>query len=65
MAWKARISCPHCGKERDFLSYKIQRRDQVFKKTAECFHCGKWFTIKSSRQDNIIREINYNRWGKG
>ncbi len=36
---------------------KYQSKGSPYKKSKKCVYCGKYFTIKSDKTDNIVREI--------
>lgn len=58
---KLLLRCPRCRYTRRWISYKITRKDQVFKKTAYCFYCVSKFSIKNERQDNIVKTLELTR----
>ncbi|RLJ08583.1 MAG: hypothetical protein DRP12_00010 [Candidatus Aenigmatarchaeota archaeon] len=57
------LRCPHCRREQKYVNYLVRRRDEIFGKRRACVWCGKRFTIKSAKQDNIVREICF--FGRG
>ena len=57
---KLKLRCPKCGKHREWLSYKIKRREEVYGRKAECFSCGAMFLIRGNRADSIAKEIEFN-----
>ena len=53
---RARTTCPNCGNNQDFVSYKVKKKSQINNCRKKCVYCGKSYKLTKSKF--TIKKLN-------